>query len=177
MGDGYETEYDAAGNKVKETQYEGGFLSYIMTYDENGNPKDQTWYDLYGEVSYYETALLEYDQTGNVEWIIWSGEEEYQQDGQIAKITSYNGDQVLQRTDYTYITTESGESYTATAITYDDEGNIDFWEKYEYEFDDMGNVAGESAYYGYAGNYDETMSNGYLDYQWTYKYEYRYTAE
>lgn len=181
-----------------------------MTYDENGNPKDQTWYDLYGEVSYYETALLEYDQTGNVEWIIWSGEEEYntikiqklydeagnllavyrygwgdsllagyeyQQDGQIAKITSYNGDQVLQRTDYTYITTESGESYTATAITYDDEGNIDFWEKYEYEFDDMGNVAGESAYYGYAGNYDETMSNGYLDYQWTYKYEYRYTAE
>lgn len=210
MGDGYETEYDAAGNKVKETQYEGGFLSYIMTYDENGNPKDQTWYDLYGEVSYYETALLEYDQTGNVEWIIWSGEEEYntikiqklydeagnllavyrygwgdsllagyeyQQDGQIAKITSYNGDQVLQRTDYTYITTESGESYTATDITYDDEGNIDFWEKYEYEFDDMGNVAGESAYYGYAGNYDETMSNGYPDYQWTYKYEYRYTAE
>ena len=210
LDDGYEVEYDAAGNKEKEIQYESGLLSCITTYDENGNPKDETWYDPYGDVSYYETASLEYNEAGDVEWIIWTGEDEYttikiqklydengnlavvyrygwddsllagyeyRQDGQISKIISYNGDQVLQRTEYTYIETESGEFWLASAITYDSDETIDFWEKYDYEYDDMGNIASETAYYGYESNYDETMSNGYLDYQWTYEYEYRYMGE
>ncbi len=210
LDDGYETEYDAAGNKQKEIQYESGLLSCITTYDENGNPKDETWYDLYGDVSYYETTSLEYNEAGDVEWIIWSGDDEYAtikiqklydengnlkavyrygwddsllagyeylQNGQISKITSYNGDQVLQQTEYTYIETESGEFWLASAITYDSDETIDFWEKYDYEYDDMGNVASETAYYGYESNYDETMSSGYLDYQWIYEYEYRYMGE
>lgn len=210
FGDGYEVEYDAAGNKEKEIQYENGVVSCITTYDENGNPKDETWYDMYGDVSYYETASLEYNEAGDVEWIIWTGEDEYntikihklydefgnlratcrygwddsllaeyeyQQDGNLSRMTSYYLDQVLEQTEYTYIDTESTDSYIATEITYNANRYIQYWRKCEYEFNDMGNVVSETGYYGYADNYDETMSNGYLAYQWTYEYEYRYMGE
>lgn len=211
LSDGEEMEYDASGKLVTRKVYSDGVLSYIITYDEKENPKDQTWYDRYGEATNYETATAEYDDTGKVTWIIWSGEAnnkteqmEYLYDGAgnltgirryghdgtllsetgytgeaLTTIITYNSDGSIERqTEYTYVTIDSGTLlYPASIITYDGEGNVDSWLKHEYEFDAMGNAAVDTCYYGYSYNYDETLSNGYYNYQWTYTNEYRYTGE
>lgn len=211
MSDGEEMEYDVSGKPVTRKVYSEGVLSYIITYDEKENPIDQTWYDRYGEVTNYETAAAEYDETGKVTWIIWSGEAnnkteqmEYLYDGAgnltgirrygndgtlltetgytgeaLTKIITYNSDGSIEsQTEYTYLTLDTGTVlYPVSMITYDGEGNVDFWLKHEYELDAMGNAVVDTCYYGYSYNYDETLSNGYYNYQWTYTNEYRYTGE
>lgn len=209
--EGEELEYDAFGKLAVRKAYSDGVLSYIITYDEKETPRDQTWYDRYGEVIDYETATAEYDEAGKVIWLTWSGEADnkteqveylydeagnltgtrrYAHDGTLLSESGYTGEAITEiivydsdgsidrRTEYTYLEARSGMVlYADSMITYDGEGNVDSWLKHEYEFDAMGNVEVDTCYYGYSYNYDETLSNGYYDYQWTYANEYRYTGE
>lgn len=209
MDNGYEAEYNEAGEMVVWTQYEDGRLSYITTFDDSGNPVDQTFYDWNGDVESYAYAEVQTDDAGLRQSVIWTGAAESDtvqlkyfydetgaltavyrygwdgtllkgneyKDGQVAKQTLYIDGEVYQEMEYASIITDSGQVYSASQIIRDGEGNVDSWNKYEYEFDAMGNALVETGYYGDSYNYDETLSNGYYEYRWTYINEYRFIDE
>ena len=78
-----EFEYDADGNKVKQTRYgEGGGISSEMLYGANGNETRRTWYNSDGGVVYWHES--EYDADGKEILRTY-----YNADGEIVNVKEY----------------------------------------------------------------------------------------
>ena len=143
----YEYEYDADGNKLSHKYYGDGVLMEEAVY-EAGEPVQYT--------SYYE------DGTKNVS--------EYDEDGNVVSTVFYDADgTVSSTTESEYAYTADGESYEAkntmtdfegakyigeyneqgdqTAwIYYDAEGNLVTEERYEFEYDEEGDLRAKRTY-------------------------------
>lgn len=199
LDEGFEIVYGASGNQESRTVYSDGSLSYIMKYDENGNPRDQTWYDRYGVVTYYETAMIQYDEAGRVQWIIWSGEDEsstvqiqriYDETGELLVTYRYGWDGSLMSA-YEY-----QDGNVSKIITYSND-EIEEQTEYTYITSESGlvYVASEITYYGeesikswmkYEYEFDDmgnaVSETGYYGYDYNYDetmsngyYDYQWT--
>lgn len=134
-----EYEYDSAGNLIKKSLYKQDGSLYAWNeyeYDQNRLHKD-TFYSAGG-------------------WVIAHDLYEYNNDGQLLKLTNYDGDSESIVAWYGYEYDDKGSVLKMTS--YDEDGSTNWW--YEYQYDQYGNQI--TVY-----NYQNTSSH-YLLYEYEY---------
>ncbi len=210
------TTYSLEGNMLSWTDYiydENGNRVKIEKFESDGTPKEWTdiQYNSEGirirEADYYKgelTRLYEYNDRGleitNNEYgaksILWEGERrEYDADGRVTKIETYNRDYVVYEA-ITYAYDEMGRQIyyeyknpeehhiRDTKNVYDDHGNVIEYTTYDetgaiveagkraYQYDEAGRILSEKFYSG------EGMLSGYNTFEYyannTYSKETRY---
>lgn len=148
----WESEYDKAGNEIKQVGYNSdGSIDSWTEYEYNTDGKGTmiVWYNDDGSVN--ARSEFKYDNEGNLIEDTQYNQgghnykeiRDYDEAGNEIECVRYVNKDLYRRYEYEY--DEAGKK--KTTIVYDSDGDIRSFESHEYEYDEGGNITKDVSYY------------------------------